>query len=268
MIITSGTQPLLTRAMAYQPSPLWIVSPVRPGLPRGVPFDWLEVGGELGFGAAANAALRRAADRGERAVILLNDDAMLLPGSRALLAAEVLRPGVGAAGAVLLEEDGRRVQAAGLHVAMGGGRVVANRPSRPPTGAPVTVPALPATALALRVRPVLDLEGFDERRFPFYFEDVDLCLRLRAAAWRVMLVPPARALHRGAATAGVGTAFAAYHQARGQVSLSRDSTHGGGAMAASLASALSAATLLRSGDASRGARAWAMVRGVRDGWRA
>ena len=45
-----------------------------------------------------------------------------------------------------------------------------------------------------------DGEVFDTR-LGFYYEDVDLACRLRAAGWRALLVPAARALHAGSVTA-------------------------------------------------------------------
>ena len=39
--------------------------------------------------------------------------------------------------------------------------------------------------------------GFDERYFPAYFEDVDLCLALAAQGFRTRYEPQARVIHRG-----------------------------------------------------------------------
>jgi len=214
-----------------------------------------------GFGAAANEALRLAQLEGHDRLLLLNDDAWLEPGARALLLAAVATPGVAMAGAVLLREDGVRIESAGLRVRLGGGRVVGDPDAPPRDGAPRPVDALPATAVALRLGPVLASGGFDEQGFPMYFEDVDLSLRLRHRGYRLLLVPGARAVHRGAATAGRGSELQAYHQARGQWVLSH--RHGGWPEA-SVAAALSAAALLRAGEAPRPARAVALARGLRD----
>ncbi len=57
--------------------------------------------------------------------------------------------------------------------------------------------------------------GFDEAAFPVAFNDVDLCLRLRAAGLRILWTPEARLMHLESATrsadkAGVhGARFAA-----------------------------------------------------------
>jgi hypothetical protein len=42
------------------------------------------------------------------------------------------------------------------------------------------------------------LGGFDPRFFPLWFEDVDLCRRLRQAGWTILYEPQARFLHAGA----------------------------------------------------------------------
>lgn len=43
-----------------------------------------------------------------------------------------------------------------------------------------------------------DLGGFDQRFYPAWFEDVDLCFRLWQAEHRLYLLPDARFVHRGA----------------------------------------------------------------------
>jgi len=267
-VITTGHQPLLARAVAHEPLPIWIVSPDRDAVAASGRADaeWVEVPADAGFARAANAALDLAQKRGIDVVVLLNDDARLSPFARSALVEAARLPGVAAAGAVIMEEDGRTVQAAGLRVTRGGGRVRAICPAAPQVGRCRPVDALPGTAMALRVPAALQTGGFDADRYPFYFEDVDLCLRLRRRGYRIVLVPEARAAHRGAATAGRGTDFSAYHQARGQMALCL-SPAGGGPFAAALAALFTAATLLRSGDASRAIRARALLRGLRHGVR-
>jgi GT2 family glycosyltransferase len=51
-----------------------------------------------------------------------------------------------------------------------------------------------ASALALR-RAALDEVGLFDEGFPLYFNDVDLCYRLRQAGWRVIFEPTARVRH-------------------------------------------------------------------------
>lgn len=266
VIITSGAQPLLARAIATARPPIWLLSRDPDGTRNTAGRSDVEIIplSQHGFAAAANVALERALLAGHDLVVLLNDDAWLAPGARDQLCTAARTAGVAAAGALLRDEDGRRIQAAGIHVRAGGGRVVAHRPASLVTREPTPVDALPATALALRVRPASIVGGFDAARYPFYFEDVDLSLRLRRAGYQLLLVPRATAFHRGAATAGRGR-FAAYHATRGHVMLTRSNGVRGVAPAA-LATLLSAATLLRTGDEPRLERAGAVLQGIRDGW--
>ena len=41
----------------------------------------------------------------------------------------------------------------------------------------------------------MELGGFDQAYDPAYFEDVDLCLRLRAAGWTIVYEPSAVVVH-------------------------------------------------------------------------
>lgn len=266
VVVTTGRQPLLARSVSQEPSPIWLASDDSGVLEAaGRPdAEWVELPADAGFARAGNTALALAQQRGIDVIVLLNDDARLSPFARSALVEAARIPGVAAAGAVLLEEDGHTIQSAGLRVTGGGGRVRALRPAKLPVGACQPAGALPGTALALRVSAALQVGGFDADRYPFYFEDVDLCLRLRRRGYRLLLVPEARAVHRGAATAGRGSRFSTYHQARGQMALCL-SPAGGGPIAAALAALFSAATLLRSGDAPRSSRALALFRGMRHG---
>jgi len=58
-----------------------------------------------------------------------------------------------------------------------------------------------ASALMLRRRALLQVGLFDEQ-FPLFFNDVDLCYRLRKAAWRIYFVPQAHAIHHVGASTG------------------------------------------------------------------
>jgi len=56
-----------------------------------------------------------------------------------------------------------------------------------------------ASLLLLRKRAVQQVGGFDEQ-FPLFFNDVDLCYRLKQAGWRILFTPQAEAIHRVAAS--------------------------------------------------------------------
>jgi GT2 family glycosyltransferase len=54
-----------------------------------------------------------------------------------------------------------------------------------------------AACLMVRRRAFDAVGGMDERFFPAWFEDVDLCRRLRQAGWQIVLVPDAPFPHQG-----------------------------------------------------------------------
>ena len=54
--------------------------------------------------------------------------------------------------------------------------------------------------------------GFDGTRYPVLFNDVDYCLRLRAAGKRVVMTPHARLIHRAAASRGRDKPFDGRHR--------------------------------------------------------
>jgi hypothetical protein len=58
-----------------------------------------------------------------------------------------------------------------------------------------------ASALMLRPR-ALDEVGLFDEQFPLYFNDVDLCLRLKRAAWKIFYLPGAVCVHHLAASTG------------------------------------------------------------------
>jgi GT2 family glycosyltransferase len=63
--------------------------------------------------------------------------------------------------------------------------------------------AVTAACLLTRRRDFIALGGMDEFRFPVNFNDVDYCLKLRAAGKRVVFTPHARLLHRESASRGL-----------------------------------------------------------------
>jgi GT2 family glycosyltransferase len=65
--------------------------------------------------------------------------------------------------------------------------------------------AVTAACLVTRRQDYLDLGGMDEFRFPINFNDVDYCLKLRAAGKRIVFTPHARLRHLESASRGADT---------------------------------------------------------------
>ncbi len=148
----------------------------------------------LGFLRSCNAAFAKC--RGEY-VLLLNNDTEILPGAlEALVAALDADPQVAAVGPMLLYPNGR-LQEAGCFVKPNGetGMVgLFDDPEAAQYQRDRDVAYCSGAALMLR-RELAPRDLFDEAYRPAYCEDVDLCLRLRAAGHRIRYVHTARVVH-------------------------------------------------------------------------
>ena len=75
---------------------------------------------------------------------------------------------------------------------------------------------LSGACLLLRKKAVLDVRGFDENFFLF-FEDIDLCFRLRENGWKLFFVPEARIFHQGGASTRALKLGSRFHYRKSQV---------------------------------------------------
>lgn len=149
-----------------------------------------------GYGAAANAGIRRAFERGADAVALLNDDVTVHPGWLAPLAAELSGERVGAVQPKLLHAGSGLINSLGVQIGPdGAGTDMGDGEPDLPGGEPSDIEIFSGGALLLSRGFVEDTGGFDERWF-LYYEDVDLALRGAAKGWRYRLVPLARVDHQ------------------------------------------------------------------------
>jgi GT2 family glycosyltransferase len=163
----------------------------------------------LGFAGGNNAAFGQA--RG-RHVILLNPDTLLDRDTLDRAIAHMDKdPSVGMAGGRLLNRDGSDEPAArqfpsvfndflalsGLAARFPGSRLF-GRFDR--TWAPVAQPAdvdwVPGAFAIIRGEVLAQVGHFDERFF-LYYEEVDLCRRIRAAGWRIRYWPDIVVHHWG-----------------------------------------------------------------------
>lgn len=156
----------------------------------------LRLGRNLGFGAANNRAAAFA--RGDK-LLLLNSDAW--PGAGAveqLSAALDRQPRLALACPLLFYPDGKpQFHWAPLTSVVGEAvQQLRNRFEKHPFLHRLRWPGGFYTAACVMVRKAAfeAIQGFDERFF-LYFEDVDLCLRLRRAGWKMATVPEAKAFH-------------------------------------------------------------------------
>lgn len=183
----------------------------------------LRSGANLGFGPACN---RGVAEARAPLVLLLNPDAVPFPDDdpfAPLLAAADASPAVAAFAPMLgdAEAPGRREAQGSFQLrrlpSLGSiaremllldrlfPRSAARQRERyldVDRTKPFDVEQPAAAALLLRRGTFLRLGGFDPRFVPAWWEDVDLCWRLRAAGESIRTVPESRFLHRGGSSIG------------------------------------------------------------------
>ena len=141
-----------------------------------------------GFAGGANLGILRALEGNAAYVWLLNNDTEVEPETlSALVATAETDPRVGVVGGVLPE-------------AWGGGRIDPwTGVSKPATGPRDRLDYITGACMLVR-RAVFDEVGLFDESYFFYYEDADLCLRARAAGWRLAVAPDARVAHRGGAS--------------------------------------------------------------------
>jgi GT2 family glycosyltransferase len=170
-----------------------------------------------------NRGFAGAANQGAKAtqcplLLFLNPDAALLSGLGYLIS-EFDDSGVGAAAGRLVDGDGRtqvgfNVRAFPTCASLAFEALLINRlwPGNPANrryrcldldyGRAQNVEQ-PAGAFLMVRRLVLEaVGGWDERFFPLWFEDVDLCRRIRSAGYSIRYTPAAVARHKGAHSIG------------------------------------------------------------------
>lgn len=160
-------------------------------------INLIENGCNNGFARACNQAIRAAKGR---YILLLNNDALLPAGALDTLAADFeAEPRAGAIGARLIGPDGAP-QRSRKPLPTPWSEIGLRRQERdvPREGGLAEVESVIGACLALR-REALDEVGLLDERFFFFFEETELCLRLRQNGWKVLLDERIRVVHeRGA----------------------------------------------------------------------
>ncbi|MFZ0255868.1 MAG: glycosyltransferase family 2 protein [Gammaproteobacteria bacterium] len=173
---------------------------------RRKPVRVLHYAHPFNFSAINNFAVREA--RGEFVCLLNNDTEVISPDWLEEMLSRLLQPEVGAVGAKLYFADGR-VQHGGDTVGPGG---CANHLHHLlPRDAPgylsravlaQDLSAVTGACLMTRRALYLSLGGLNEKDLPIAFNDVDYCLRLREANWRVVWTPYAALYHHESVSRG------------------------------------------------------------------
>ncbi|HEY0607730.1 MAG TPA: glycosyltransferase family 2 protein [Herpetosiphonaceae bacterium] len=165
----------------------------------------LEPGRNLGFGGGCNLAV--AHSTGE-IIALINPDLQPRPDFLQALVAALADETVGVVGAKLLYPDGQTIQHAGGYVQdplLLAQHYGYGEHDRGAYDTAREVEFVTGAALALRRATWDAIGGMDAAFYPAYYEDADLCLRVRQQGLSVRYEPTAIAIHQEAAALGKGS---------------------------------------------------------------
>jgi GT2 family glycosyltransferase len=160
----------------------------------------LEAGANLGFSGGNNVGIRAALEAGAQSVLLLNNDAQLLPGALEHLHTALERGGSrtwAAAPKILYRNDPGVIWSAGGRFDWWRGVSLDRGTGEPDRGqydASGQVAFANACCLLVRSHAFRELGLLDEGYF-MYFEDSDFAARLARAGGQIVYQPAARALH-------------------------------------------------------------------------
>jgi len=237
----------------------------------GAKVTYLHTGANLGFAGGANVGVGAALEAGADAVLLVNSDVVLAPGCLSHLERALDADGARAIAAPLLlaRHDPATVASAGIDYDRRTGRMRERHAGRARTS--VELPAgsqLAASGCVLLVtRTAWERVGLLDERYFFGFEDIDLCLRARAAGLGTCVDSHAVAYHEGGGSLGPTAPSRFYFAARNHLLLAGDH-HAGGPLARVgrplSVLALNVAHALTSPGGSKAAKLKATLRGALD----
>jgi GT2 family glycosyltransferase len=183
----------------------------------------VDAGWNRGFPAGCNLGVARALRDGADRIAIVNSDVVVPPRALADLdAALARRPDAGIAGPALVTRDAR-VESLGISFSPWTGRMVnrgAGARSDGRARADRDVDGVTG-ALMLLTRAVVERIGSFCEDFFYGFEDLDYCLRARAAGFAVISVGSVEVVHGGARTIGARSSRRDYFAARNHLLLAR-----------------------------------------------
>lgn len=170
----------------------------------------------LGFGGGCNIGIQHGLNQNAEYIWLLNNDTLI--DKKALSALVELADSdskIGATGSVLYHMgiEPPRIQAwGGGHVNLWTGKV------KHFTGYESygNSDYLTGASMLLKAEAIKEIEGFDESFF-MYWEDVDLCFRLRKKGWKLKVAENSRIWHKESASLGKGNPLLARYFAASAV---------------------------------------------------
>lgn len=195
--------------------------------PRAIRFAFsdtevLETGDNLGFTGGNNVGIARALEQHADYIFILNNDTTLEPDAvRALVQTAESYPGYGMFTPLMYAYDPPRdIWFAGSRLDLSHGIALHDNTRLPqPTDAPYEVPWTSGCAMFFRAGLLDSLGGFDDRYY-YYYEDVDICMRVQKAGSKIAVAPAARIYHKmGRSGSKVSYFFIEYYGVRNHLLL-------------------------------------------------
>lgn len=182
----------------------------------------------VGFGMGCNLGIQHALDRGAAYVLLLNNDTIVdVFMIEALVEAMSGDPCIGMAGPIIYYSDEpQAVWFAGYRIK--GELYVVRRGLhlKRPFEAVEDVDFVSGCGMVVRREVIEDVGVFSPEYF-MYYEDLDLCLRVKKAGWRIVCATGAMMWHAvSASSGGSESPMKEYHQVRSSLIFYRRHTHG------------------------------------------
>jgi GT2 family glycosyltransferase len=225
----------------------------------------------LGFAEGNNFGFRRALTRGSDYVLVLNNDTVVEPHmvSRLVEVAEA-HPDSGLIGPIIyyLAWPGE-VWFAGYRFLHGIYILRRGLHLKPPIRPVEEVDFVSGCGVLIR-RSVLEKVGFFSNEYFMYYEDLDLCFRVKAEGMRILCVTDARMWHAvSSSTGGPDSPMKQYHQVKSSLIFYRKHSRGAKrVLNISLRLGHAAFTLFRAivRGTLKPAAIWMFLKGLRDGW--
>jgi GT2 family glycosyltransferase len=226
---------------------------------------YVRTGANRGFAGGMNVGIRRALDEHAGLILLVNSDMVVPPDCVARLEAAVTSGnGTAIVGPLVLSRSVPDVVgSAGIDYNLDTGRM-RHRLTRQ---VEQDVDAVSGCLMLIR-RDVFDRIGLLDERYFFSFEEIDFCLRARAAGFATRVAGSAVAYHEGGQAIGPRSPRRLYFAARNHLMLARNHANGDGSLTRGRRSffiaALNLAHAVKAPGGSLGARLGATLRGIRD----
>lgn len=225
----------------------------------------------LGFGRATNQGMRTALEAGADWILIANNDAVLAPDGLSLLL-EQAAPDVGMlAPLIYFDSHPQVIWSAGGNTNSWNLEKSGDPRGQPDPGSwPDHLDRDFITGcVALFPRQTLEIVGLFDERFQMYYEDSDLCRRVRQAGLHIRVIPAAKAWHKVAmSSGGTDTPNERYWMARSSVIFFRKHARG---IQKAVVIAWRAGSAVRTSLRLVARQKWpalgAYWRGLRDGWK-